>query len=293
MTSDNAGAQTNPVRILVAEDSPLNLQVALRQLEKLGFAADGVPDGTKVLEAIEQRPYDIILMDCQMPELNGYEAAWQIRHREKQTAPEAETRPKRTYIIAMTANARADSRDKCLQAGMDDYINKPVELRELEAALHRGLAGDGSRKALEEIVDPVVIAGLRQLAMPGKPDPVSDLVDLFLQEAPLQIEALQNAVADNDETSLARIFSAASALKGNAINLGARNLAALCDEIEQTARLWSLVDIPPLIDRARQELSRVREALETIRKNPLPGATTPTTPRPNSGDATLRTSRNR
>lgn len=289
MTSDSADAQINRVRILVAEDSPLNLQIALRQLEKLGFAAEGVPDGTKVLEAIERKPYDIILMDCQMPELNGYEAAWQIRHREKERAPEAGTQHKRVYIIAMTANARADSRDKSLQAGMDDYINKPVELRELEAAMHRGLAADGSRKALDEIVDPVVIAGLRQLAMPGKSDPVSDLVELFLQEAPRQIEALEKAVAENDETSLARTFSAASALKGNASNLGARNLAALCDEIEQTARLWSLIDIPPLMDRARQELSRVKEALETITKNPLPGATTQATRRPHSGHTTART----
>jgi CheY-like chemotaxis protein len=273
MTTNNANSHAAPVRILVAEDSPLNLQIALKQLEALGYAADGVPDGSKLLEAMQRTSYNVILMDCQMPEVNGYEAAWQIRNREKEKAEELKSPPKRVYIIAMTANARADNREKCLQAGMDDYINKPVELRELEAALHRGLTCDSARQALEEVIDPVVIAGLRQLRVPGKPEPLAELIDLFLHEAPTQIDALEKAVSENNETSLARAFSAASALKGSASNLGARKLAALCDEIEQTARLWSFDDIPPLIDRARQELGRVRDALEIIRKHPLPGTT--------------------
>lgn len=269
MTATTDDAQdSSTVRILVAEDSPLNLQIALKQLEKLGYRADGVPDGTKVLEAIEHTVYDIILMDCQMPELNGYEATWQIRNREKERTHQAGTRRKRIYVIAMTANARADTREKCLEAGMDDYVEKPVELRELEAALHRGLADAASQKALEEVVDPVVIAGLRQLRMPGQPDPLVELIDLFLEEAPAQIQTLATAVAQNDASSMARTFSAAAALKGSASNLGARNLAALCDEIEQTVRLYSMSDLPPLIERARYELSRVREALGMLKNSP-------------------------
>ncbi len=262
---------SRPVRVLVAEDSPLNQQVALKQLEKLGYQAEGVGDGTAVLEAVRNTAYDIILMDCQMPELNGYEATWQIRDSE---AKQARTggQPRRVYIIAMTANTKADNRDKCLQAGMDDYIRKPVQLPELEAALHRGLADRASQNALEAVIDPVVIAGLRQLQTPGKPDPVAELIDLFFQEAPAQLQALESAVAQNDHTSLARTFSAALRLKGSAINLGARNLAALCDEIEQTARNWSLADdVPPLIERTRQELARVREALEKIKQRSEPG----------------------
>jgi len=254
-----------PVRILVAEDSPLNQQVALMQLEKLGYQAEGVADGTGVLEAIQRAPCDIILMDCQMPELNGYEATWQIRDAEKQQAA-ATGVTRRVYIIAMTANTKADNRDKCLQAGMDDFIRKPVQLPELEAALHRGLADRASQKALDKVIDPVVIAGLRQLRTPGKPDPLAELIDLFLQEAPAHPQALESAAAQNDHTSLARTFSAAVRLKGSAMNLGARNLAALCDEIEQTARNWSLAeDVPPLLEQTRLELSRVREALEKIR----------------------------
>jgi len=267
MTPDTNNLQTpaaRPVRILVAEDSPLNQQVALKQLEKLGYQADGVADGTAVLEALRHTPYDIILMDCRMPELNGYETTWQIRKDEAEQAQETTSR-RRVYIIAMTANTKADNRDRCVQAGMDDYINKPVELPELEAALHRGLADRASQQALDEVIDPVVIASLRQLRIPGKPDPLAELISLFLQEAPQQLQALETAAVQNDHTSLARTFSACSSLKGSASNLGARNLAALCDEIEQTARNWSLADVPPLVERARQELQRVQEALEKIK----------------------------
>ncbi len=261
-------AAARPIRILVAEDSPLNQQVALKQLEKLGYQAEGVADGTGAVEALRQTPYDVILMDCQMPELNGYEATWQIRDAEKQQAA-ATGVTRRVYIIAMTANTKADNRDKCLQAGMDDFIRKPVQLPELEAALRRGLADRASQKALDKVIDPVVIAGLRQLRTPGKPDPLAELIDLFLQEAPAHLHALESAVAQNDHTSLARTFSAAVRLKGSAMNLGARTLAALCDEIEQTARNWSLAeDVPPLLEQARRELDRVREALEKIRSHP-------------------------
>lgn len=261
-------AAARPIRILVAEDSPLNQQVALKQLEKLGYQAEGVADGTGAVEALRQTPYDVILMDCQMPELNGYEATWQIRDAEKQQAAAAGV-ARRVYIIAMTANTKADNRDKCLQAGMDDFIRKPVQLPELEAALRRGLADRASQKALDKVIDPVVIAGLRQLRTPGKPDPLAEIIDLFLQEAPAHLQALESAVAQNDHTSLARTFSAAVRLKGSAMNLGARTLAALCDEIEQTARNWSLAeDVPPLLEQARRELDRVREALEKIRSHP-------------------------
>jgi CheY-like chemotaxis protein len=265
VTNRSRAPAPRPVRVLVAEDSPLNQQVALKQLEKLGYPAEGVADGADVLEAIKRTAYDIILMDCQMPEVNGYEATWQIREREK-TAAAVEGGPvRRIYIIAMTANTRADNRQKCLQAGMDDYISKPVELSELEAAVHRGLADRASQKALDDVIDPVVVAGLRQLRIPGKPDPLVELIDLFSQEAPEQIQMLEVAVAQNNHTSLARVFSAASRLKGSASNLGARTLAALCDEIEQTARIWSLADVPPLLDRVRKELDRVRQVLEEIK----------------------------
>ena len=252
------------MRILVAEDSPLNQQVALKQLEKLGYAADAVADGSQALETHARTPYDIILMDCQMPVLSGYEATWQIRNREQEKAGEAEA-GKRVYIIAMTANTQADNREKCAAAGMDGFINKPVQLAELEVALLHAFADQLATKEMEEVIDPVIIAGLHQLRTPGKPDPLVELIDLFLREAPAQLDTMSDAVAKNDLASLSRTISAVTALKGSAGNLGARNLAALCDEIERTAKTWMLADVPPLIERARQEFSRVRVALERIK----------------------------
>ena len=267
-TTDNRPqtATAKPVRILVAEDSPLNQQVALKQLEKLGYAADAVADGSQALEAHARTPYDIILMDCQMPGLSGYEAAWQIRNREQEKEADPAGAGKRVYIIAMTANTQADNREKCTAAGMDGFINKPVLLAELEVALLHARADQSATKEIEDVIDPVIIAGLHQLRTPGKPDPLAELIDLFLREASAQLDTMSNAVSKNDLSSLSRTISAAIALKGSAGNLGARNLAALCDEIEQTAKTWMLADVPPLIERAREEFSRVRAALERIKK---------------------------
>jgi CheY-like chemotaxis protein len=253
-----------PVRVLVAEDSPLNQQVALKQLEKLGYVADAVADGEQAIAAHAKTAYDIILMDCQMPGTSGYEAAWLIRNREAEKAGLGEP-VKRVYIIAMTANSQTDNREKCQEAGMDGFINKPVQLAELEAAVLHGLADQAALKETESVIDPVIIAGLHQLRIPGKADPLAELIDLFLKEAPAQLDTMSDAVAKNDIWSLTRTISAATALKGSAGNLGARNLAALCDEIEMTAKTWMLADTLPLIERAREELSRVRFALEKIK----------------------------
>jgi CheY-like chemotaxis protein len=263
MSTTTVNPQT-AVRILVAEDSPLNQQVALKQLEKLGYQASAVSDGGQAVETHARTPQDIILMDCQMPGTNGYDAAVTIRDREDALA--ATGAPvKRVYIIAMTANTEADNRERCLAAGMDDFINKPVQLPELEAVLRRAFADRATARQMDEIIDPVAIAGLRQLRTPGKPDPLVEFIDLFLREAPAGLDAMSDAVSKNDPTSLTRVVSAAAALKGSAGNLGARQLAALCEEIEQTARHWMLADTKPIIQRARQEFDRVRTVLETIK----------------------------
>jgi CheY-like chemotaxis protein len=258
------GPAARPVRILVAEDSPLNQQVALKQLEKLGYPADAVENGEQAIAAHTKTGYDIILMDCQMPGTSGYEATWLIRNREREKTEQGEP-IKRVYIIAMTANTQADNREKCTEAGMDGFITKPVQLAELEAALLHGLADQAALKEVESVIDPVIIAGLHQLRTPGKADPLAELIDLFLKEAPAQLDTMSDAVAKNDIWSLSRTISAATALKGSSSNLGARNLAALCDEIEMTAKTWMLSDTLPLIERAREELSRVRFALEKIK----------------------------
>jgi PAS domain S-box-containing protein len=119
-------------RVLVAEDNTINQKVVLHQLAKLGVPADAVADGDEVLAAIQQTPYDVILMDCQMPQMDGYEATRRIRQREQ-----ANPKRPRQYIIAVTANALDGDRDVCLRAGMDDYLSKPVRLEDLARALER------------------------------------------------------------------------------------------------------------------------------------------------------------
>jgi CheY-like chemotaxis protein len=129
------------VRVMIAEDNIVNQKVAYRMAERLGLRADVAANGLEAVEMFELLPYDLILMDCQMPEMDGFEATAKIRQREAS--------PRRVVIIAMTAEAMAGTRERCLEAGMDDYISKPVKLEELHTEISKWLRSWGQRRKLE------------------------------------------------------------------------------------------------------------------------------------------------
>lgn len=132
------------LRILIADDNGANRTVAVGQVRELGYAAEAVADGSEAVKALEQVPYDVILMDCQMPELDGYEATKMIRKREQALDGLCPWKAP-MHIIAMTAHALHGDREKCLAAGMDDYVSKPVRAVELKAVLEKAQTSDSRR----------------------------------------------------------------------------------------------------------------------------------------------------
>jgi PAS domain S-box-containing protein len=242
-------------RVLLAEDNPVNQRLTLRQLKKLGFHADAVANGREVLQALGQLPYDIILMDCQMPEMDGYETAKAIRRL-------ADGSTHSPFIIALTANAMLGDRDKCLGSGMNDYLPKPLDLADLEGVLERALAKlqpiEAEISAPSSCLDQAVIAGLRDLREPDEPDSLKELAELFVKDARLRITRLERALADKDAPAAA---ASAHTLKGSANNLGARHLAGLCGSLEKAAKSADLAETANILLELKGEFQKVERAL--------------------------------
>jgi two-component system, sensor histidine kinase and response regulator len=261
------------VRILMAEDNVVNQKIGLRQLKKLGYSADAVANGVEAVDAVKRIPYDVVLMDCHMPELDGYEATRLIRQLEME-----KNDPQRTpvYIIALTANALEGDRDRCLSAGMNDYLSKPVKLPELQAVLQEAASfvrPVAARRRTETrtdddepAIDRTVLAGLRQLQEPGEPDSAVELIDLFLRDTPVKIESIRNAIARSDAPALQE---PAHALKGSASNLGAHRLAQICAKLETLARDQRLADAANVFGQLTEEYGRVCFILEQEKKKQI------------------------
>jgi CheY-like chemotaxis protein len=254
----NSAAQS--LRILLAEDNPVNQKLALRQLRKLGYEAQAVGNGAEVLQEFERVSYDVILMDCQMPEMDGYEVTRRIREYEKRSALRAPV-----YIIAITAHALEGDREHCLSAGMNDYLTKPLHIAHLEAALTRAVRRRPAPETAAPALDPVCIAGLKELREPGQPDPLVELADLFTRESEKSLRQIEQALGQHEAVAIAR---AAHSLKGSASNLGAHRLAALCAAMEQNAKNEEWPPLPEQLNNLQGELARVRESLEAEIQRP-------------------------
>ncbi|HET7270724.1 MAG TPA: response regulator [Rubrobacter sp.] len=261
----DGGGQKIPSQtlVLVAEDNAVNQKVATKMLERLGYRADVVADGLEAIEALTRVPYAAVLMDVQMPEMDGYSATREIRRREGDA--------RHTPIIAMTANAMEGDREKVLRAGMDDYVPKPVKPEELAAALRRWTGyregGDDSHEGGEEAavvkgseaaLDRRVIEDLREL---GGPEMLSELAEMFLDDAQSAIDTLKGAAERDDAQTLERV---AHTLKGSSGNMGAREMAQVCARLEDLGASGELADVPRLLSRLEEEFARARPTLTSL-----------------------------
>jgi|GEM_PF-525811 len=229
------------VRVLVVEDNPVNQRVALLMLRNLGCEADCVGNGLEALDALARIPYALVFMDCQMPDMDGFEAAREVRRRERGRT--------RVPIVAMTANAMDGDRERCLAAGMDDYVSKPVRPEDLARVL----------TAWTEPIRVGALDELRALAPAGGADVVAEVVRVYLQDAGERLAEIRAAL----ETSDARLLrQAAHALKGSSSSCGAARLAELCQRLEDATEAESLSATRALVAAAQTEFLRVREALE-------------------------------
>jgi CheY-like chemotaxis protein len=261
----------HPLRILLAEDNVVNQKVALRILGRMGYRADVAGNGLEAIEAVARQTYDVVLMDVQMPELDGFEASREINRR----WPGA----RRPRIVAMTANAMQGDRELCAAAGMDDYVAKPIRVEELMAALERcpqrgrtggrarpaavgrAAAGPPAAEATETAgVDRAVIEQLTQSM--GGPF-VAELIGTFGEDARQLIATLRGALAAADLDGFRR---AAHSLKSTSETLGASGLAALARELEAMARAGSLTGAGDRVEQLAGRYESVAQTLEELRR---------------------------
>ena len=241
-------------RILVVEDNRASQQVAIGMLERLGCSMDIAGNGREALERLTRRSYDLILMDCHMPEMNGFEATRQIRALQGESA--------NLPIIAMTANAQQGDSDQCLAAGMNDYLAKPFKLNALKEKLQLWLGRETNQPAMtvssavdnQQVLDGKMLRQLREeigIAF-------VKMVTFFLEDAPGQLEAIIQAIAVEDAPALAEL---AHSLKGAGRNLGANQFAAIAKKLEELGRKGSIQGAEELSLALSGEYERVKSAL--------------------------------
>jgi signal transduction histidine kinase/DNA-binding response OmpR family regulator len=240
---------TRRVKILLAEDNAVNQRLALRLLEKAGYEVRAVWNGREACEALAAEPFALVLMDVQMPEMDGYEATAEIRRREGEQ--------RHTPIIAMTAHAMVGDRERCLAVGMDDYVSKPLKLEELLVMVERWAGRDRTDSAS---VEPVDLDALRQ-AVDGDEMLLRDMIELFLADAPGRIEMLRHAVTACDPLS---IQQQAHSLKGACGSLRAGQLQQSFAQLEMIGTEGQMEQATTVLAEVEEEFARVRGYFERV-----------------------------
>jgi PAS domain S-box-containing protein len=291
------GEGSSPLRVLVAEDNPVNQMLAARMLEKQGHSVVVVGNGREALAALETQRFDVVLMDVQMPEMDGFQATALIRERERASRsieaigrppPRVGPRDVHIPIIAMTAHVMKGDRERCLEAGMDGYLSKPIQANDLIAALGalQPDPGAGHPPAAPvpggaSTVDPS--RGADRGSQDGDDGPRSpvnaielmdrvgedvglleEIVGLFRESCPGQLDALRAAVARGDSHGVER---AAHAIKGSVGNLAATAAAAMARRLEMMGRAGDLSEAAPALSELEAEIERVLVALETLARD--------------------------
>jgi CheY-like chemotaxis protein/HPt (histidine-containing phosphotransfer) domain-containing protein len=248
----------------LAEDNAVNQQVALDLLQTLGYGADAVLNGIEVLEALNRVRYDVVLMDCQMPRLDGYETTRRIRQLERQGAGPLDRRTP-VYIIAMTANAIEGDREKCLASGMNDYLSKPVCQEELKAALDRhgqirpaAVTPDKPSSSAGEIL--VDIDHLREVTH-DQAEQLQELIDLYLVEAGPMLDGLGQAIRANSSGEVARI---AHEFVGCSLFCGVEAFTGSLRALERLGQQGNLSGADALLADVRHKFPHVQSAFTQL-----------------------------
>jgi PAS domain S-box-containing protein len=249
-------------KLLIVEDNPINQEVARYQLAKIGYRVDVANDGREALEMIDRNDYAVVLMDCHMPEMDGFETAAHIRRRSD--------RKRNVPIIAVTASAAAGEKEKCLEAGMNDFLLKPFQPEELSGKIAGWLSSASTKAENGNAALPEETAGvtkdvalrLEQLEEDyGKPM-VLNIVEMFLPDAAARIERIDRAIKQQDFHELEE---AAHGLKSGAANLGATEMAQLCERLEQQGELGSIGDAANVLNELKASWTRARSQIARYR----------------------------
>jgi len=258
-------------RILVAEDNITNQQVALAILQKLGYRADAVADGKEALTSLRSIPYDLVLMDCQMPEMNGYEATARIRD------PRSGVRNPQIPVVALTAHAMTGDREKCLAAGMNDYAVKPVDVKALKAVLEKWLPRDGEGAPSSGVADraaptavpredsPMVFdeAALVERLM-GDRDVARTIVRGFLDDMPKQLASLESYLAAGDAAAVQR---QAHTIKGAAAGVGGNAMRRAARAMEEAAKTGDLAAMAAQMGEMEKQFQAARNAMQRMQRS--------------------------
>jgi CheY-like chemotaxis protein len=245
------------VRILVAEDNVVNQKVAVRILEKLGYHADAVANGQEAITALEKIGYDLVLMDVQMPEMNGFEATRIIR------GPGSGVLRHDIPIVAMTAHALKGDRERCLDAGMDDYASKPVTALALSEILDRHLGSAASSGGVVSEQNPsqarpVEIEQIQEVA-DGDIEFERDLIQTFLSDSEEQIRGLEVALGEQDAEE---VRGRAHTIKGSSASAGAKVMQELAYQMEKIGAGKELAQAPDVHSELKDAFEQAREFLQ-------------------------------